>query len=173
MKEQKEIWKDIPGYEGFYKVSNLGRVKSLQRRDERGNMLQERIIRSSPSGGYRYLGLYREGIKKMFKVSVLVAMGFLLHIPNGHKTVVDHIDCIKTNDLLSNLQLITQRENASKDKKGGSSELIGVSWSIQNKKWRARIWIDGKYQYLGHFNSEIDASNAYQSELKQITNATV
>ena len=47
-------------------------------------------------------------------------MAFLNHKPNGNKLVVDHINNVKTDNRLSNLQIITQRKNTSKDRTGGS-----------------------------------------------------
>jgi alkyl hydroperoxide reductase subunit AhpF len=97
-------------------------------------------------------------------------MAFLGHVPNGQKLVVDHIDGDKLNNNLNNLQVITNRENTSKDRSGGTSKYVGVSWSKQNKKWKAQIRIDGKQIYIGHFTNDIDASQAYQKKLKEISN---
>jgi ribosomal protein L15E len=73
-------------------------------------------------------------------------MAFLNHTPCGYKIVVDHIDNnIKTDNRLENLQLITQRENVSKDIKNTSSKYIGVCWHKKAKKWRSSIQINGKY----------------------------
>jgi len=44
MQNQKEIWKDLPNYEGFYQVSNYGRVKSLKRLDAIGRRVNEKIL---------------------------------------------------------------------------------------------------------------------------------
>lgn len=48
---ENEIWKDIKGYEGYYQISNFGRVKSLERKDCRGNTIYERILK--PHKGLR------------------------------------------------------------------------------------------------------------------------
>ena len=51
-----EVWKDIPGYEGKYQVSNKGRVKSLSRKDAKGQSLPERILKLQDNGrGYKRL----------------------------------------------------------------------------------------------------------------------
>lgn len=157
-----EIWKDVKNYEGLYQVSSEGRVKSLK-------FGKDRILKQSPNGCvYLTVGLHKEGKQKTIKVHKLIAIAFLNHIPDGHKIVCDHIDNNKLNNRLENLQLITHRENTSKDKKGGTSQFIGVCWYKVAKKWRADIWINGKLKHLGLFTSELEASKAYQKALKSI-----
>ena len=156
-----EIWKDIPEFES-YQVSNLGNVKSLKYEKER--------IRKQTIGGGGYYRLCLMKNKKPHKkiVSQLIAIAFLNHKPCGNKMVVDHIDTNKLNNKLYNLQVITNRENTSKDRKNGSSKYLGVSWNKSNKNWSATILINGKPKYLGSFTNEKEASQAYQNELKNL-----
>ena len=102
----------------------------------------------------------------------LVAITFLNHVPNGYTIVVDHIDHDPLNNKLSNLQLITQRENTVRGKKtkGGSSEYVGVTWNKRGKKWQAQITHNGKLEYLGVRAFEYDAYVLYQNRLKEINN---
>lgn len=154
-----EIFKDIPGYEGMYQVSNQGRVKSLK-------LNKERILKLVDNRGYLQVMLYNEGKFKAIKVHQLVAMAFLNHTPNGYNgLIVDHQDNNKLNNNLSNLQLVTNRYNASKDKKGGTSKYTGVSWNKERNKWISEIKINGKRKYLGRFKCELAAAVAYQKEL--------
>ena len=156
-----EIWKDVKDYEGLYQVSNLGRVKSIQ-------FVKERILKGTEDFyGYSVISLCKEGNQKTKTVHQLVAIAFLGHIPCGFNLVVDHINTIKTDNNLDNLQIITHRENCSKDKKG-SSKYTGVSWYKSSQKWRAEIKINGKGKYLGYFKTELEASEAYQKKLKTI-----
>lgn len=104
----EEIWKDIPGYEGLYQVSNLGRVKSFDRYVEYDNgrgihYHKGRFIKPSISpGGYRIIGLYKEKVRRSAKVSRLVAEAF---IPNpDNLPIVNHKDENKTNDTVENLE---------------------------------------------------------------------
>jgi hypothetical protein len=160
---KEEIFKDVKGYEGLYQVSNLGRVKSLKYN-------KERILKLIPDAyGYYRCNLCSNGKPKQFNVHILVAMAFLGHKSNGYKIVVDHIDNNEKNNRLDNLQLITHRENISKDIKGCSSKYVGVTWNKAKSKWQAQIMINGKLKYLGYFTNEIEAAEAYQLTLKNLT----
>jgi hypothetical protein len=164
--KSSEIWIDIPGYEGLYQISDLGNVKSLNyKRSGKENILAQNL-----DGNDRLsVKLSKSGNQKKFVISVLIAMAFLNHTPNGIcGIVVDHIDNDKHNNKLSNLQLISHRLNCTKDRKGGSSNYIGVGWTKNVKKWRAKICINGKSVHLGLFNTQIEASNAYQNKLNQL-----
>ena len=157
-----EIWKDIVGYEDKYQISNQGNVKSIVYN-------KERILKPSVNTkGYYHITLRKENKSTTTKIHQLVAIAFLNHIPNGNKIVVDHINCDKLNNNIDNLQLITNRENCSKDKKGGSSKYVGVSFYKQTGKWVANIWLDGKQHHLGYFTQEYYAFLAYHRKLKNI-----
>tara|TARA_R110000851_G_scaffold133406_1_gene268287 strand:- start:373 stop:867 length:495 start_codon:yes stop_codon:yes gene_type:complete len=161
-----EIWKDVIGYEGVYEVSNLGNVKSLARKGVR----EDKILKpNADSQGYLKVGLSSSGKLKIVRIHQLVAVAFLNHTPSGNKLVVDHKNNIGTDNRLENLQIITNRENTSKDKKG-TSKYAGVYWSKQSKKWRAQITINGKMKHLGLFTDELKASEAYQNKLSNIIN---
>ena len=171
----KEIWKDIPEYEEYYQVSNLGRVKNLKRfvkaKSNSTRLVKERILKANiDSTGYLVAGLSKDGKTKTFAVHQLVAMAFLNHTPCGHKMVVDHIDNDKLNNRVDNLQITTVRHNSSKDKKGGTSKYQGVYWDKGTNKWASKIRINYKAKFLGRFDTEIEASEAYQNELNNIIN---
>ena len=153
-----EVYKKIPEFDG-YEVSSLGNIKSLKG-------VKERILNPTKNKyGYLYVSLCKEGKVKKFQVHQVIAMGFLGHKPSGHALVVDHINNIKTDNRVSNLQVITHRENDSKEKKG-SSKYTGVHWN--KKKWCANIRINGIKKYLGRFHCEREAGKAYQNALKNI-----
>lgn len=165
-----EIWKDIKGYEGLYQVSNLGNIKSLERKAKhfRGGdlIVKEKLLKlNKDSTGYFAVGLSKNGIVKSHKVHQLVVNEFLNHKPNGHNIVVDHINNIKIDNRLENLQLISHRENSSKDKKGYSSKYVGVCWNKNLNKWMSSVQINGKIKHIGYFISEYDAHLAYQNKL--------
>ena len=107
----KEIWKWIPGYKGDYQVSNLGRLKSFKR--GKIKVWEPNIGKS----GYRATSLYKNGRYKSYHVHQYVAFAFLNHTPQGYKKVVDHINGIRHDNRLENLQIISQKENLLKRKK--------------------------------------------------------
>lgn len=158
-----EIWIDIPKYKGRYSVSNLGRVKSLKR----FRVVQDRILTQSLNeNGYLYVNLTTKSVIKTFSVHQLVAICFLEHKPSRYNLVVDHINNNTLDNDIRNLQIITNRENSSKNRKGGSSKYVGVSWSNSNKKWLSMIYLNGETVYLGYFKDEYQAHLAYQNKLK-------
>lgn len=170
---QKEIFKDIPGYEGLYQISNLGRVKSLPRKMWSSRVFyysKEKFLKCSiNTRGYNGVELRKDNKGKKYDIHQLLAYTFLNHKPSGMSLVVDHIDNNKTNNSLENLQIVTHRVNTSKDKKG-SSKYTGVSWHKNAKKWSAQIYFNGKLNHLGLFNCELKASLVYQNKLKELNN---
>ena len=114
------------------------------------------------------VNLSLNGNRKTRIVHQIVAEAFLNHTPNGCKIIIDHIDNDKLNNNIINLQLITHRQNASKDKKGCSSDYVGVSYNKQSNKWQSMMYLNGVNRYLGSFMKEHDAHLAYQEKLKSI-----
>jgi len=163
-----EIWKDIKGYEGMYQVSDSGRVRSLDRTDCEGNKRKGKMLKQQNGTGHLSVGLSLNGKKKSKYIHQLVAVAFLNHTPCGYKLVVDHIDNNPLNNKLSNLQLITHRENVSKD----TTSISGYTGVTKNKndKFDARIIIDGKNYALGCFDSAEKASEAYSNSLVDYQN---
>jgi len=157
--ETIEIFKDVPNYDGNYQVSNLGRAKSFKCNNEI-------ILKSSINkNGYCVLSLRRNGVKISEYIHQLVAIAFLNHVPCGRQIVVNHINFIKTDNRVENLEIITQRENANKKHIKSSSEYTGVSWHKLHKKWTSTISINNKKKHLGCFINELDASKAYKNAL--------
>lgn len=151
----KEIWKDIPGYEGHYQVSNIGRVKSFKS--------IERILKNNPNKS----GYIKVNLQPAISVHVLVAIAFLGHKPCGMLKVVDHINGIKHDNRVENLRIITHRDNCYTHYKG-TSKYKGVSRGKTRKKWKSSIQINGKKIYLGSYNTELEAHNAYKNKLNTI-----
>ncbi len=113
--------------------------------------------------------------RKVFTVSQLIAMAFLNHVPCGYKIVVDHIDNNSLNNNINNLQLVSQRQNVSKEKhrKVFTSSYLGVSFCKQTNKWRADINVKCKLKFLGRFDTEVEASQAYQKALQLYDNVVI
>jgi hypothetical protein len=171
----KEVWKDVPDYEDLYQVSNLGNIKSLSKLVKMPNngfrvQNEKLLVLSKDTKGYYSIKLCLKGKAKSFSVHKLVAMAFLNHKPDGtQKIVVDHINNIRTDNRVENLQLISQRENTSKTKRGNSI-YTGVFYSEKNENYKSSIRYKGKRINLGTFKTELEAYNAYRYKLKQINN---
>lgn len=168
-----EVWKDIPGYKGFYKVSDKGRVLSVERKAKIKNgffrRVSKRILKQRfDKDGYYFLNLNKNGKHKPCLVHTLIAMAFLNHKPDGLTIVVDHIDNNKNNNCLDNLQLITHRENVSKDLKNTKSKYTGVSKGKNKKKWLAYYKKNGLQKYIGSFDDELSAHHAYLKAVSEI-----
>jgi hypothetical protein len=107
MDDQVEIWREIPGYESLYSVSNLGRVRS------------DRTITNSKAGsiknadvtyaGYHRVNLCKSGIHKKYAIHRLVALMFIGPCPDGLE--VNHKDGCKDNNSVGNLEYVTESEN--------------------------------------------------------------
>lgn len=110
----EEIWKPVVGYEGFYEVSNIGRVRSLARivecNDGRKRKIKDRILKgSSYSGGYSGVTLHKDGCTKTANIHRIVAEAF---VPNPlEKEEVNHKDENPSNNHASNLEWVTHKEN--------------------------------------------------------------
>ena len=168
-----EIWKNIKGYEGYYQVSNLGNVKSLERKLLIRNSFYRTVFAKlmsihDNSYGYNVVDLSINGKKRTIKVHKLMAIAFLNHQPKVDGLVVNHINHKRNDNRLVNLELITQRENANKKHIKSSSGYVGVSWDKSISKWYACIKINNKSHNLGYYINEIDAHNAYKNKLKTI-----
>lgn len=153
----EEIWKDIPGYEGLYQVSSLGHIKSFKLNKER--YLKQFINQD----GYYCVELN----SKHFKVHQIIAITFLNHKPCGNKVVVDHINNIKADNRVDNLQLISHRNNCSKDRKT-TTGFTGVSIHKQTNKYRSYLKIGKEQISLGLYNNIQDAHIIYQTAIKLI-----
>jgi len=76
---------------------------------------------------------------------------------------IDHIDGDTLNNKLTNLRLVTHRENSQNMKCHRNGKLVGCRWHKRNKKWQARIQINGKPKHLGYYDTEQEAHAAYNS----------
>jgi len=184
----KEIWKDVVGYEGLYEVSNKGRVKGMEKSFYCGKgrvvHLNDKIMASkiNKKSKYHSVSLCNTVSVKIISIHRLVAIAF---IPNPlKKRCVNHLDGNPGNNNLYNLEWATHRENAhhahdtglvvKKKRKGTSSKYIGVSLKTVKQvnnvvdkfypKWIAQIRKHRKGIYLGEYKTEEDAAKAYDKK---------
>lgn len=108
-----EEWRDVVGFEGYYQVSNLGRVRSLDRtvvaKAGHSIFLKGRIMKLRLSHGYWAVGLCVNGVMSSAKIHCLVAKAFIGDRPLGYD--INHIDGNKLNNAVSNLEYCTHAKN--------------------------------------------------------------
>lgn len=166
---EQEIWKDIPGYEGKYQASTLGRIKSLNYLGHSG----EKILSNCIKRNYYIIGLYKDGKNKKINVHRLIATTFL-ELDINSNFVVHHKDSNGFNNRIDNLEIVTIRENCSKERVEKKGLPVGVYLhkKQKNKKYRAFIYKNKKSIYLGQYNTSEEASNAYQTALKELNQSS-
>lgn len=106
-----ETWRAIPGYEGIYEVSDLGRLRSLPRVDAQGARRRLRMFHPSRMDGWGHLGvkLRRDGVATSFYVHRLVLEAFVGPCPPGMEAC--HWNDVPDDNRLSNLRWATKSEN--------------------------------------------------------------
>ncbi len=172
-----EEFKDIPDYEGLYQVSDLGRVKSLARiilkHGKYPSQSTEKILSSRINKyGYVTLNLYKESVRKTKLVHQLVVGAFLNHVQVGRTLVANHMNFIRWDNRLSNLEIITHRENTNLKHIKSSSQFTGVAWHSTKKLWSCKITVKNKQVHIGYFDDETEASRYYENALIAIQNGT-
>ena len=132
----QEIWKDIDEYIGYYQVSNLGRVKSLDRITSEGRFRKGKILKPTIcANGYYVVELCKNGSGKQYRVNILVAKAFIVNDDPINKTQVGHKDETKTNNRVDNLEWVTPKENCNMPlrKQRISNSLTGKQLSDEHK----------------------------------------
>ena len=119
-----EIWKDVPEYEGFYQISNLGNVKNIK---------TNRIKKPYYNNGYLRTDLYKDKKIKRYYIHRLIAITFL-ELDCDSKMQVDHIDNNRLNNNLNNLQILSQKDNLKK-------QMINMKNNIEKYKNNAIKWM--------------------------------
>lgn len=104
---EKERWKDIPGYEGLYQASNLGRIRSLPNSSRNSVRV---LVSYKKKSGYHNVTLCKNKKVKYYRTHRLVALTFLPNPEN--KEYVNHINGDKSDNRLENLEWVTASENA-------------------------------------------------------------
>ncbi len=154
----KEIWKDIKGYEGLYQVSNLGRVKSLDKIVKSANQYGAIFTRKkkgkilkpfSTMSGYLQVTLYDEE-RKNFLIHRLVAKNFIANTKKLPE--VNHIDGNKNNNMFTNLEWVTKLENQQHAIKTGLRHIKTI-YQYDLKNGIINIWNN---QYEASRETKID-----------------
>ena len=145
-----EVWIPIKGYEEFYEVSNMGRVRSLDRlitKNELKYLRHGKVLKEGiDTAGYSFVMLQKNKAKKCCRVHRLVAEAFIVN--ENNKPQVNHIDGNKQNNNLSNLEYCTSCEN------------VRHAFSTGLMKTKPVLMLDKDTQeVLARFNSIAEANN--------------
>lgn len=144
---------NVIGYEGLYAVTDDGIIYSLKK----GEMMNQRINKA----GYCEISLSKDGVRKTLRVHQIVYNSF--HGKEYDELVIDHINSIKTDNRLDNLRKITNRENVARSKVSPYGR--GVRYFKRINRFGAEIGINNTRYYLGTFQTEEEACNAYKKAL--------
>ena len=129
---KEEVWKDVVGYEGYYQVSNLGNVKSVDRyvsNNSKQMLVKGRLMNlKQDKKGYLRVNLSKNNHVTFTPVHRLVAMAFIPNLEN--KPQVNHIDGVKTNNNVSNLEWVTNLENMQHAVRSGLFPYAGPNRNI-------------------------------------------
>lgn len=163
----KQCWKDIPGYEGKYQVSNTGRVRSLNyMRTGKSKVMKP----STNKLGYKGVGLRKNGKCTKYYIHRLVALAFIpnpLNLPQ-----VNHIDENKTNNVVWNLEWCTQEYNnnyGNRNKKISEAHK-GRQFTKETKRKISEAKKGKKYKRnksIKHTNNTLHINTQHQTQLKQ------
>ena len=151
----KEEWREVKGYEGLYRVSSTGKVKSL--------LTGISMKQAANHKGYLIVQLSNKGQRKNKRVHRLVAEAFILN-PDGLPEV-DHINGIRQDNRADNLRWVSGSTNTRNREvcRRASSQYNGVHWDIKLGRWKASIWHERKTKSLGYFTEETEAAKAFNS----------
>lgn len=145
---------ELHGVKFNYEYGNVYQLYHLKKGDE----WKERKTQISNKGYKRFEFMIN---KKRYNFS-LHRLVYWLHnrewdiLDSNQDNSIDHIDGDKLNNNIENLRLVTNQENCF-----NRTRAKGYSWNKNKKKWMADINLNGKTIYLGLFDNEIDAHNAY------------
>ena len=135
------------------KVFENGKV--LVKRINRDEYYEKKCINCR---GYLQLPLNHKCKRKNYYIHRLVAFCFLELDLENTKQVIDHQDRNPLNNFVSNLRIVTNQQNAF------NKNAKGYYWNKQANKWQSQIKLNGKSIHLGYFETEEDASYAYNQE---------
>ena len=155
----EEIWKDVKGYEGLYQVSNLGRVRSLDRyvnnRHKTKTLKKGRMLINSlhKKTGYLIVSLSKNGFFKVKKVHQLVAIAFIPNV-NGYNQI-NHKDEDKTNNKVDNLEWCDSLYN---NNYGSHAKNISKTRNKNKKGYKTVIQYNQKLEIINIYNSTREAA---------------
>lgn len=134
-----EIWKDIKDYEGYYQISNFGNIRSLDRWINNNGTLvfhMGKVLSPSKSGpGYLQIAFYVDGKTQKKYIHRLVMEAF--NPTDNPELEINHIDENKENNMITNLEWVTHKENINKI----SKYIVARENNQKQKLERREAWI--------------------------------
>jgi hypothetical protein len=159
-----EIWKDIKGYEGYYQVSNKGRVISLTRKTTNGRTVNTKILKAYEGNhGYLCLDLYKNNLKRQFAVHRLVAEAFISNPKN--KPQVNHKKGNKLDNYADKLEWATVKENIYH-----AFNVLGRTVAVGEKNGRSKLTEKQVLEIRGSKLTTRVLGKIYNIDQKQISN---
>lgn len=153
-----ELWKDIEGYEGLYQVSNLGNVKSLEKKIVRSSgrnyIAKEKILKKDKCRGYLRVSLIKNKKQIHKLVHRLVAEAFIPNPKNYNE--INHKDENKLNNCVDNLEWCTRKYNSNY-----GTRCLRISKNRRNKKKINQYDLNGNF--IKTWNSAVDIRNYYNA----------
>ena len=157
----QEIWKDVIGWENYYQVSNTGYVRSKDRyiRNYRSGLAltKGKLLSLNKTKGYLVATLFKDKIRERYPVHRLVALHFLSNAEN--KPTVNHINTIKDDNRVENLEWCTESENIRH-----AIDVLKKDF-VANRKKKVLCTTTGEY-----FESAHEASRKLNLNRGQISN---
>jgi len=148
-----DAWKDVLNFPTYECMLSHGLLIIRIKRSKR--VLKKHI---SSRGYPRYALRNLEGVIKYLYEHKVIQYNFPVV---GSGDVIDHIDGDKANNNISNLRLVTQRENCQNTKKHRAGGLVGANLDKRTGKYVAHAYLDKKQTHLGVFDTELEAHQAY------------
>lgn len=154
-----EIWKPVVGNENRFSVSSLGRVRAEKKQFGK-RIIESRILKThlGKNSGYVQVGIEIDGKRTPRSVHRLMARAFL----GISDLVVNHINADKTDNRIENLEYVSIRENTLHSPKSNKLSGIHKRKNKKSERWSATISINRERHHLGIFDTELEASEAYQ-----------
>lgn len=160
--QSDEIWKPIRDYEGLYSISNFGRIKRERKIIKCKNRVNitnktfnEKILMPKANKfGYLRIGLTNNGVRKYYQVHRLVFEAFIGKISDGYE--IDHINTIRTDNRLSNLRMVTVKENRNNNLTIEHYKLANTITAEKRK--RKVLMYDIDNNLINEYNSIVEAA---------------